>query len=85
MDAWTYASTHLPSPIPSSVEPGSRRALLSLIPNWSSPEFKKFVDDIGELVNEIDTSRDPELEQRLIQVWKTTLWYEERFWQAGEI
>lgn len=64
LDAWTYASNHLPTPLPFSLEPGSSRALLSLIPNWSSPEFQKFVDDIGDLVNDIDTSRDSDLTKR---------------------
>lgn len=85
LDAWTFASHHLPNPIPSSLKPGASRALLSLIPNWSALEFQKFVQDISELVDELDIAPDSDLGKRMIEVWKTTLWYEERFWQAGEI
>jgi hypothetical protein len=85
LDAWTFASFHLPSPVPSSLEPGASRALLSLIPNWSAPEFKSFVKDIAELVDELDVALDSDLGKRLAEVWKTTLWYEERFWEAGQV
>lgn len=83
LDSWTFASKHLPSPPPSTSEPGPTRALLSLIPNWSSPEFEKFVLDISELVDELDIEAGSDLAKRIAEVWKTTLWFEERFWQAG--
>ena len=83
LDAWTFAAKQLPSPLPSSLAPGSSRALLSLIPNWSAPEFQAFVDDIAGLVDEIHVPLESDLGQRLVNVWETTLWFEERFWQAG--
>lgn len=87
LDAWTYASKHLkPDAISSKAnqQPGPAKALLDLIPNWSSPEFAQFVKDIGELVDGLDTKIDSDLGKRMQQVWITTLWFEERFWQAGE-
>jgi thiaminase len=64
---------------------GPSQALLLLIPNWSSPEFEAFVDAIADLVDELDIPLESEAGRRLFEVWKTTLWYEERFWQAGEV
>jgi hypothetical protein len=85
LDAWTFASKHLPNPPPSLLKPGPSRALLSLIPNWSSPDFEKFVADISALVDELNVQPESDLEKRIAEVWRTTLWFEERFWQAGEI
>lgn len=89
LDAWTFASTHLPSDAksPSSSyrqSAGSQRALLELIPNWSSAEFGQFVFAIGELVDDFDVQLDSDLGRRVQEVWTTTLWFEERFWEAGE-
>ncbi|UZJ52443.1 hypothetical protein CBS101457_001763 [Exobasidium rhododendri] len=85
LDAWTFASSHLPSPVPASSDPGPSRALLSLIPNWSSPDFQAFVNDLTDLVDELDISLDSEIGKKVAEVWKITLWYEERFWEAGEV
>ena len=83
LDAWTFASTFL-SPDHASPHPkGAARALLSLIPNWSSPEFATFVDNIADLVDGLDVPAGSELEKRCVDVWRTTLWFEERFWEAG--
>ncbi|PWN34421.1 heme oxygenase-like protein [Meira miltonrushii] len=87
LDAWTYASKHLKSEALSSKanqQPGPAKALLQLIPNWSSAEFAQFVKDIGELIDGLDVKIDSDLGKRLQEVWIVTLWYEERFWQAGE-
>lgn len=87
LDAWTFASNHLKPEVLSSKanqQSGPAKALLELIPNWSSVEFAQFVKDIGELVDGLDVKIDSDLGKRLQEVWIVTLWYEERFWQAGE-
>lgn len=86
LDAWTYASTFLSQTNIAKEQleqSGNPRALTKLIDNWSSKEFQKFVKDIGDLVDELDVDINSEMGKRLQHVWITTLWYEERFWQAG--
>ncbi len=61
------------------------------IPNWTSAEFKAFVDEIGELVDEVATEEgvfaDGDEEgkrkvRRCEEVWEQVLWLEERFWPS---
>ncbi|CAO1625384.1 unnamed protein product [Sympodiomycopsis kandeliae] len=57
-------------------------ALSELIPNWTSPEFTQFVNDITQLVDEIDVHSQQQLQDYQL-VWNTTLWYEQRFWTGS--
>lgn len=54
-----------------------------LIPNWSSPEFATFVDDIAQLVDELPESdarywpgSEAPVARALRDVYTTCLWYE---------
>ncbi|EED19968.1 transcription regulator PAB1642, putative [Talaromyces stipitatus ATCC 10500] len=76
---------------PASFSTGAERDLdggalrRKFIPNWSSPEFEKFVNRIGEVVDElaacikgadvIETNRN-----QCIGWWRQILWLEEQFW-----
>ncbi|KAH8807645.1 hypothetical protein F5884DRAFT_789754 [Xylogone sp. PMI_703] len=54
LDAWTYASTFsapVSSPPEQDCDGGALRK--EFIPNWSSPDFKQFVDKCAEAVDEI--------------------------------
>ncbi|KAJ5609123.1 hypothetical protein N7528_009690 [Penicillium herquei] len=55
------------------------------IPNWSSEEFEKFVDQIGEVLDlmatEIKGVEEGELMRgRCLEWWRQVVWLEERFW-----
>ena len=56
----------------------------SLIPNWTSPAFSKFVDAcrtlVDELANATNAPNGKEEMLRCDQVFKQVLWLEERFW-----
>lgn len=86
LDAWTYAAGLLSADAAASssaAKAGAPRALLALIPNWSAHAFVNFVDDIAALVDELEVEKQAGMHSRLVDVWKTVLWYEERFWRAG--
>ena len=79
LEAWRYARSFL-----ETAGNGAEKTALSaiLIPNWSSPEFEKFVNVIGDLVDELAV-REPidSIELRKCeQAWRQVLWAEERFW-----
>jgi hypothetical protein len=56
----------------------------SLIPNWTSPAFSKFVDACRSLVDELaispTISNGKEEMQRCEQAFRQVCWLSERFW-----
>ncbi|RAL01737.1 putative transcription regulator PAB1642 [Aspergillus ibericus CBS 121593] len=55
------------------------------IPNWTSEEFKDFVDEIGELVDELARGseggdRSKEMLGRCERWWRQVVWLEGMFW-----
>lgn len=57
----------------------------TLIPNWSSEEFRLFVGRIGDVVDEMarqvkGADESELLRQRCLEWWRHVLWLEERFW-----
>jgi thiaminase len=70
------------SPVPS----GTPCALEAFIHNWTSNEFRAFVDEIGALLDEYAATASPrefeELKQRAEEIWRWSLWYEEKFWDG---
>ncbi|KAK6536422.1 hypothetical protein TWF281_000659 [Arthrobotrys megalospora] len=54
------------------------------IPNWTSEDFKGFVDTLEELVNGIveeeGVEKGSEIWRRCEEVWRQVLWLEEGFW-----
>lgn len=79
-DAWWYARNTI-----KSVGLGEGGVMTRVfIPNWTSKDFKGFVDKLESLVNGLVKEEDfdggdPEW-QRCIEVWRQVLWVEERFW-----
>lgn len=72
--AWTYASGLDAAP------EGHRSSFDPLISVWASPEFVQFVRTLTELVDEFEFTN--ESWARVLQVWRTVLWFEERFWDS---
>lgn len=84
LKAWTYAkSVRDTGKSPQTGDAAARSALAELIPNWSSPEFAAFVDDIAALVDDVGKTATEEQIARYRDVWARCLWFEERFWDAG--
>jgi hypothetical protein len=82
--AWQYASSFnnsLPTP---SAESHIAALHQALIPNWTSPQFSKFVDATRALVDElanITTTRDGKEEMvRCEEIFRQICWLGERFW-----
>ncbi|KAG6810116.1 hypothetical protein H0H92_013233 [Tricholoma furcatifolium] len=73
-DVWTAVNNSLTS------IPGSSSALRSLAKNWSTVEFKAFVDDLAALVDDIyrDLGRDSWTLAE--DIWRRVLELEEGFW-----
>lgn len=73
-------------PPTSTPSPGKSRALEAFISNWTSEEFRDFVEQIATLLDEYSANHSPreyeELKKRAEEVWRWTLWYEERFWDG---
>ena len=57
------------------------------IPNWTSDDFRDFVRQIGDLVDELallEEQEHPRRRTRYEEVWKQVLWLEARFWPLLE-
>lgn len=82
LQAWCFAASFTTSDNPPS-EPGVASALDELIPNWTSQEFRVFVDKIRDLVDELPEEwYGGEGLHKLQIIWNNVLWYEERFWEG---
>lgn len=81
LDAWKYSKAHRPR-ISSSLDDADGGALNdSFIPNWTSPEFEKFVADIARYTDELArregaSASDP----RYSEMWHRVLEIEKSFW-----
>jgi len=82
--AWNYAAGFTSTLSGPTTEPHIAALHQSLIPNWTSPAFAKFVDACRNLVDELaNLSTDlngKEMMQRCDQVFRQICWLEERFW-----
>ncbi|KAI9826993.1 MAG: hypothetical protein M1819_007087 [Sarea resinae] len=98
--SWSYASFHTEetAAVPKHQQsPASRALLQELIPNWTSPEFESFVDDIEGSIVSFAHLKDAGIYtvqfgdeydtngqslRRCEEVFQQLLWLEERFWPA---
>lgn len=78
LDAWSFAASQPPASENSVPDNHVRKALDALIDNWTSSEFRAFVQELGDIVNEVVGSPGPHLEG----IWASVLWLEQRFWGA---
>lgn len=99
LHAWKHAAavmsstaiSHETLPSPSSFSTGAERDLdggalrRKFIPNWSSPEFEKFVIRLGEVVDELagcvkGADVIEKTRSQCIGWYRHILWLEEQFW-----
>jgi len=82
--AWMYAQSFTSTLSGPSSEAHIAALHQSLIPNWTSPAFSKFVDACRGLVDELAISptiaNGKEEMQRCEQVFRQVCWLAERFW-----
>ncbi|RDI76922.1 hypothetical protein Vi05172_g13091 [Venturia inaequalis] len=82
--AWMYASSFASTLSGTSSENHIAALHQSLIPNWTSPAFSKFVDACRALVDELaNSSTLPNGKDEMLrceQVFRQICWLEERFW-----
>ncbi|KZT56760.1 heme oxygenase-like protein [Calocera cornea HHB12733] len=78
LEAWTFASQRVPAEFRSP----AAAALDKFIHNWSSPEFRAFVDELGELVDQLGIPLDKADSrcERAEGVMFRVLYLEEMFW-----
>ncbi|KZO99277.1 heme oxygenase-like protein [Calocera viscosa TUFC12733] len=78
LEAWTFASQRVKAENPGP----AADALDKFIHNWSSPEFRAFVDEIGELVDQLQIPLDKTDQrcERAEGVMYRVLYLEEMFW-----
>ncbi|KAF2496843.1 heme oxygenase-like protein [Lophium mytilinum] len=82
--AWTYAATFSGTLSTPSTDAHIVALHQSLIPNWTSPAFSKFVDATRALVDELaNTTTSPNGKEEMLrceEVFRQICWLEERFW-----
>lgn len=88
LSAWTYASSFMTAPGAIKPEADADGGALrdAFIPNWTSPDFEKFVKDIAE-VTDLLAEREDAIVRRLDvykAVWMHILDVETRFWPNVE-
>ncbi|KAL6250278.1 hypothetical protein RBB50_002579 [Rhinocladiella similis] len=86
--AWTFAASFMKSSGASAPHADKDGGALrgDFIPNWTSPEFEKFVEDIAEVTNLL-AEREDAINRRLdvyTAVWTHILDIEAKFWPSVE-
>ncbi|KAM0486196.1 hypothetical protein ACHAPX_000900 [Trichoderma viride] len=97
LDAWSGASARLSAPSAADEDEDGGALRREFIPNWSSVEFARFVDQLGEIVDaavrrEMELRQDEggeeaikeELLDRALVKWHEVLVAEKAFWPAME-
>ncbi|OLN82081.1 hypothetical protein CCHL11_07699 [Colletotrichum chlorophyti] len=89
LDAWTGARDALGDCGDGARDADGGALRKEFIPNWSSAEFRDFVDRLGAVIDRAFRGIDPEdrelqarVEARALQIWKDVLCAEEAFWPA---
>ncbi|TRM61721.1 hypothetical protein BD626DRAFT_500344 [Schizophyllum amplum] len=79
LDVWTNVKSGLGA---SSI---SGQPINDLSENWTCEEFVKFVDDLGDIVDDFDIQPDSASWKRAEEVWERTIELEASFWpEIGE-
>ncbi|RDB29883.1 Bifunctional TENA2 protein [Hypsizygus marmoreus] len=82
LDAWSNVHEKLLSN--ASAGRASDEALLSLADNWSSPEFRRFVDDLAQVVDEVYRVLGNDTWEAAEYIWDRVIELEEGFWPKEE-
>ncbi|KAJ1310037.1 hypothetical protein OPQ81_006790 [Rhizoctonia solani] len=72
LDSWTFASRQTGQ--------GRSKGLNAFITNWTSDEFKKFVDDLERLVDLLDIEPGSDAWRQAEIIWNRVIELEEEFW-----
>ncbi|GAA5820316.1 hypothetical protein JCM11251_005570 [Rhodosporidiobolus azoricus] len=78
-DAWTHAASQTQSS-PIGTDKRTSAALTELIDNWTNSEFADFVNRIKVEMDKLDLQEGSEAWERCEEIFKYTLWLEQRFW-----
>ncbi|CAO3685458.1 unnamed protein product [Umbelopsis ramanniana] len=83
-DAWTHAKSLLMEqpPTGNGNESSHIKTIRELVENWSSEEFKKFVDECAVQVNSLPMSDSVRL-SKYERVYHDMLEYEQKFWDLA--
>ncbi|EIW55081.1 heme oxygenase-like protein [Trametes versicolor FP-101664 SS1] len=78
LDAWNYVKSLLPN---ATAGAGSALpAVKELVENWTNPEFVRFVDVLGDLVNRLSIAPGTPAFLRAEEIWARVVELEEAFW-----
>ncbi|KAJ2962958.1 hypothetical protein NQZ79_g2008 [Umbelopsis isabellina] len=81
-DAWSYAGSLLKD-IPASVNDSEHvKTIRELVDNWTSPDFKKFVDECAFHVNALPVTSAGQMDS-YEQVFQDMLVFEQKFWDLA--
>ncbi|PSR70568.1 hypothetical protein PHLCEN_2v13539 [Hermanssonia centrifuga] len=81
LDSWK----HVRSLLGTSTETSPTTAVIQeFVDNWTNPEFERFVNNLGDLVNSLDIKPDSEAYSRAEEIWARVVELEKDFWPSGE-
>lgn len=66
--------------LPAGVHPLESTAIVTLVDNWTSPEFAGFVDDLRDLVDSLGIEPGSAEWKRAERVWERVVELEADFW-----
>ncbi|KAK1920793.1 hypothetical protein DB88DRAFT_501073 [Papiliotrema laurentii] len=78
--AWSYAKRFVPS---QPAQSPKEAALRLFVDNWTCDEFVGFVRDCTDVVDGLEIDPDSETGKQAEEVFKRTLWLEQRFWPSA--
>ncbi|KAH8551632.1 hypothetical protein BGW37DRAFT_491675 [Umbelopsis sp. PMI_123] len=81
-DAWSHARSLLTEHPPTENESAHINTIRELVENWSSEEFKQFVDDCAIQVNKLYPSDSSRL-AKYQRVYRDMLVFEQKFWDLA--
>ncbi|KAK8861314.1 hypothetical protein IAR55_002133 [Kwoniella newhampshirensis] len=84
LTAWNYAKSQRNLQPSSGELTETQKALEKFIENWTCDEFVEFVNGCEEIVDGSGIELGSEVAKRCEEVFKRTLWLEQRFWPTIE-
>jgi thiaminase len=85
LDVWTKVLSQLENNINLAGDiPATVAALVDFATNWSSPEFKTFVDDLADIVNSFGTVPGTSAWTRSEEIWYRVIELEADFWPNAD-
>ncbi|GKT40918.1 uncharacterized protein ColSpa_01099 [Colletotrichum spaethianum] len=90
LDAWSGARDGLDASADGSRDADGGALRKEFVPNWSSDEFRAFVDELGTIIDQGyedvvqrgEGEAKDHLRERALRVWKEVVLAEETFWPA---